>query len=119
MNPGELCHRVVLQKLIKTKGSNLATKTEYIDVKKVWAKVNNLSGKEYWSAKEYAAENTVEFVMRKGSISRLKTSDGIEDLKVTDRLVFRGQVYNITFIDNVLYKDEYVKIKAVALEREV
>ncbi|WMI81594.1 phage head closure protein [Anaerotignum sp. MB30-C6] len=120
MNPGELRHRVIIQRLKKVAGPNLAIKTEYQDVKTVWAKVNNLHGKEYWTAKEYAAENTVEFIVRYSSVKNIPVNDkpdsGKREISVKDRLVFRGQIYNITSIDNILYRNEYVKIKAVALE---
>ncbi|KAF5054765.1 Phage head-tail joining protein [anaerobic digester metagenome] len=120
MNIGELRHKVTIQRYRKTRGENLVMKMEYVDVKTVWAKVNNLYGKEYWTAKEYAAENTVEFTMRYGSVKNIpennETNGAVRVISLKDRLVFRGTVYNITSIDNVLYGNEYVKIKGIALE---
>lgn len=115
MNAGELRHRVTIQRLTKAVGENLVTKYTFLDVKTVWAKVNNLYGKEFWSAKEFAAENTVEFTMRYDSV-KAATMDGRGEISVKDRLVFRGKVYNITSIDNGLYKDAYIKIKGMAVE---
>lgn len=120
MNIGELRHKVTIQRYRKTRGEDLVMKMEYVDVKIVWAKVNNLFGKEYWTAKEYAAENTVEFTMRYGSVKNIPENDepngSLRVISLKDRLVFRGAVYNITSIDNVLYGNQYVKIKGIAVE---
>lgn len=120
MNPGELRHRVTIQRSKKTVGQNRVIQKEYQDVKTVRAKVNNLHGKEYWTAKEYEAENTVEFTMRYSSVKNIPESDKPDararEISTKDRLVFRGKIYNITSIDNILYRNEYVKIKAVAVE---
>lgn len=110
MNPGELRHRITIQRSKKTTGENFVTKTEYQDIKRVWARVNNLYGKEYWKAREYGAESTVEFTIRTAAVA---------DITVRDRVVFGGEVYNIMSIDNVLYRGEYTKIKVIAVEREV
>jgi len=120
MNAGELRHKVTIQSVRKTRGDNLVMQKEYVDVKTVWAKVNNLFGKEYWTAKEYAAENTVEFTMRYGSVKNIPVNDepnaDVREISLKDRLVFRGKVYNITSIDNILYGNEYVKIKGIAVD---
>ncbi len=120
MNIGELRHKVTIQRYRKTRGEDLVMKMEYVDVKTVWAKVNNLFGKEYWTAKEYAAENTVEFTMRYSSVKNIPVNDEpngpVREISLKDRLVFRGAVYNITSIDNILYGNEYVKMKGIAVE---
>lgn len=50
-------------------------------------------------------ERTVEFVIRYSAC---------RDLTEKDRILFRGNLYNISSIDNVMYRNEYLKIKAVA-----
>ena len=67
--------------------------------------MNNLYGKEYWEAKQYSAENTVEFVMRYSAC---------KDLSVNGYRLKQGdKLFNITLIDNVLYRNEILKIKAI------
>ena len=73
------------------------------------AYVNNLSGKEYWEAAQLNAEKEVFFLIR--YCSEVKEID-TEHF----RILFRGQVYNITFIDNVKYQNKTIKLRA-ALEK--
>ena len=51
MQPGELRNRIEIQRLTKTQGIYGDTKISFLPLKKVWAKVNGLHGKEYWEAK--------------------------------------------------------------------
>lgn len=104
MNPGRLNHRVTIQRHTSNEDEHGITKETWIDLKTLWCSMNNLHGKEYWRAKEYDAENTIEFVIRYGSC---------KDLSIKDRLQIGGALYNITSIDNVLYKNETLKIKAL------
>ncbi len=72
---------------------------------KCYSYVNNLSGKEYWEAKQVNAETELDFVIRYCSeVSALDTEHF--------RILFRGNIYNITFVDNVQYKNKTVKIRA-------
>ena len=77
---------------------------------KCFSYANNLSGKEYWEAKQVNAETELDFVIRYCSeISALDTEHF--------RILFRGNIYNITFIDNVQYKNKTVKIRAALAKR--
>lgn len=70
-----------------------------------WAYVNNLSGKEYWEAAQVNAQKDVFFLIRYCSeVAGMDTEHY--------RIVFRGQVYNITFLDNVKYQNRIVKVRA-------
>ncbi len=73
------------------------------------AYVNNLSGKEYWEAAQLNAEKEVFFLIR--YCSEVKEIDSEHF-----RILFRGQIYNITFIDNVKYQNKTLKLRA-ALEK--
>lgn len=106
---GDLRHRIEIQRAQKTV-NNTFTTVEYLPYKKVWAKANNLYGKERLEAAEYDADRTVVFTIRKASAP---------DLTVKDRIKFRGMTYNITFIDEVLFRGDMVKITAVAEEEGV
>ena len=72
--------------------------------------MNSLSGKEYWEAKQINAETEVDFVIRYCSeVSKLDTEHY--------RIIFREKLYNITFVDNVQYKNKTIKIRAALVKR--
>lgn len=75
------------------------------------AYVNNLSGKEFWEAAQQNAERTVVFVTRYCSkLSKINTTDY--------RIVFRENIYDIIFVDNVQYKNNTLKLKALVKDSE-
>lgn len=104
MNIGMLKHKVTIQRYAEYEDENHISKEGWIDLKTVWCSMNNLYGKEYWEAKQYDAENTVEFIVR---------YNACKDLSVKDRLKTADRLFNITSIDNVMYRNEVLKIKAV------
>lgn len=105
MRVTRLNKRIIIQRKIeKENEATGVTKEEWADLKTIWAGMNNLYGKEYWEAKQYKAEGTVEFTMRYSACS---------DLSVRDRIKYNGKIFNITFVDNVQYKNEMLKIKAI------
>lgn len=87
-------------------GNQKAVWTEYY---KGYAYMNNLSGAEYWEAAQTQAQNTVMFILRYHPLLAAMDTRGY-------RLMHRGREYNITSIDNVQYKNETLKIRAVAKE---
>ena len=109
MNAGAYRHRVVIEKrsVVTDKIGNQSS--EWKEHYKGYAYINNLSGTEYWQAAQTQSENTVMFVMRYHPL--LNALD-----TVSYRLFWRDKEYNITSIDNVQYKNETVKIRAVAKE---
>lgn len=69
------------------------------------AYVNNLSGKEYWEAAQVNVQKDIYFMIRYCSeVAGMDTEHY--------RILFRGQVYNITFLDNVKYQNKTLKIRA-------
>lgn len=102
---------VILNKVItiqviddSKKSDNGFDTTKWIDKYKLLASVNNLFGKEFWSAKAVQSEKTVEFTVRYSRV--------IENLNTdSSRIVFDDKVYDITFIDNVKYNGTWIKIK--------
>lgn len=106
MQAGEMRHRVEIQRLEKTVEKHVTT-TAYHPLKTVWAKANGLYGREKWDEDVYEADRTTIFTIR---------YIACPDLTVKDRILFRGQLYNITHIDNVLFGDSFLKITAVAVE---
>ena len=75
-----------------------------------WAYVNNLSGKEYWEAAQVNAQKDIFFLIRYCSeVAGMDTEHY--------RVKFREQLYNITFLDNVKYQNQTLKLRASLAER--
>ena len=72
--------------------------------------VNSLSGKEYWAAKQLNAQSELDFIIRYCSEVAALDSEHY-------RIRFRGDLYNITFVDNVQYKNKSVRIRAERIKR--
>lgn len=102
---GEWKERIMIQK--STPGTDKAGNhvLTWMDHYTCSAYVNNLSGKEYWEAAQVNAQKDVFFLIRYCSeVAEMDTEHY--------RIVFRGQVYNITFLDNVKYQNRTVKLRA-------
>ena len=104
MNPGQMKHRITIQHYEEYEADNHISKQRWIDLSTVWCSMNDLFGKEYWRAKQYNAENTVEFIIR---------CNACKDIRVKDRINYKGRLFNITSIDNIKYENKYMKIKAM------
>lgn len=110
-NPlGEWKERITIQK--STLGNDSAGNhvLSWEDYYTCSAYVNNLSGKEYWEAAQVNAQKDIYFIIRYCSeVSAMDTEHY--------RILFRGQVYNITFLDNVKYQNKTLKIRASLAKR--
>lgn len=104
----DLKHRIEIERKTETENEDGFNVTSWVSVKKVWAKANGLFGKEYWSAKEYDAENTVIFTIR---------YKACPDLSINDRILFKGDLFNISSIDNVNFMNVELKIKAEVMKK--
>jgi SPP1 family predicted phage head-tail adaptor len=80
------------------------------DYYKCSAYVNNLSGTEYWAASEVNAQDEVNFIIRYCKKVAVLTSDHY-------RIIFRGSIYDISFVDNVQYADKTMKLRAKKVAR--
>ena len=61
---GDLRHRVTIQRLETTKDSLGGAVETWVDFKTCWAKVQPVSGREYWEAKKANAEVSIRVTMR-------------------------------------------------------
>lgn len=107
---GEWKERITIQKssLGNDKAGNHVLSWE--DYFSCSAYVNNLSGKEYWEAAQVSAQKDIYFIIRYCSeVSGLDTEHY--------RILFRGQIYDITFIDNVRYQNKTLKLRASLAKR--
>lgn len=108
MNAGQLRNRIAFETKTTITNDKGFQEEAYVEYKTVWAKINNLFGREFWSAKAINQENTVVFEIR--------YSKDIEELDTKKaRINFKGKCFNITHVDNVLYKNTTLKIKAMEI----
>ncbi|OQQ74446.1 phage head closure protein [Ligilactobacillus salivarius] len=100
---GELNQRIQLMK-IETYGRNPNTYQlleRNVVFANVWAKVSALHGQEYYTAVSVKLEKQLSFIVRYRP-----------DIDEKTNIWFDGRGYNIGFIDNVKYRNEYLEIKA-------
>ena len=72
--------------------------------------MNGLSGKEYWEAAQVNAQRDIYFIIRYCSeVAGMDTEHY--------RVLFRGQVYDLVFIDNVRYQNRMLKLRASLVKR--
>lgn len=72
--------------------------------------VNNLSGKEYWEAAQVNSQNEIYILIRYCSETAGMDTEHF-------RILFRGQIYNISFLDNVKYQNKIWKLRASVEKR--
>ena len=110
MRIGQWRERIILQKSypdVDRNGNHILSWQEYF---KCAAYVNNLTGKEYWAAAQVNAQTELYFIIRFCSEIKVLNSEQY-------RILFRDQIYNITFIDNVQYQNKMMKIRASLVKR--
>ena len=105
MKIAEMNERIVIQK------SRMETDTignhtlKWFDYYYCWARVDNVSGKEFWEAAQHNAQDSLYFTIRYFS--------PVHDLDTTHyRVKFHGEIYNITFIDHSQYKNKMLRLMA-------
>jgi SPP1 family predicted phage head-tail adaptor len=105
VNIGEFKHRITFQRLTTSINDNGFEVKTWEPFKIVWAKIENLHGREYFAAAQVKAEKTVKFTIRY-----------FEGLDESMRISFKGKFYNITSIDNIKYQNRFIEIKALEIE---
>lgn len=105
MQIGDFRRRITFQQLKAEVKENGFEEEMWKDYKTVWAKVSNLSGREFYQAATVHAEKTVKFMIR--------YINGIDE---SMRILFNQTLYDITTIDNVKYENKYIEIKALEVE---
>lgn len=107
---GEWKERITIQKStpgMDKAGNHLLSWQVYFTCS---AYVNNLSGKEYWEAAQVNAQKEIYFLIRYCTETACMDTEHY-------RVLFRGQIYNITFLDNVKYQNEILKLRAFLEKR--
>lgn len=103
---GRLNRRITLQRRQVFQDDEGNQRQEWTDFHSCWAAVNGVSNREYWQAREQHEENIVSFKVR--YCNRLKAMN-----KTDFRIVFRGRIYDIVMIDNMLFADSLLNLKGV------
>lgn len=107
---GEWKERITIQKSIlgnDSVGNHVLVWKDYYTCS---AYANNLSGKEYWEAAQVNAQKEIYFYIRYCSETAEMDTEHY-------RILFRGQVYDITFLDNVKYQNKTLKLRASLVKR--
>lgn len=104
MTISEMRERITFQKSSAEKDKNGNHILAWKDFYSCAAYANNLSGNEYWAAAQVNAQMDMYFIVRYCSeLSNINTEHY--------RIVFRDELYNITFVDNVQYNNKTLKIR--------
>ena len=105
MKIAEMNERIVIQKS-RMDTDSIGTHTlKWFEYSYCWACVDHVSGKEFWEAAQHNAQDSLYFTIRYFS--------PVHDLDTTHyRVKFRGQIYNITFIDHSQYKNKMLRLMA-------
>ena len=98
---GELDQRIQLYQIVYEEDELGQQVKKRIHMGDAWAKVSNLHCSEYYTAFAAKIEREVSFVIRYHP-----------DMDETTEIEFRGNVYSISYIDNVKYGNRYMEIKA-------
>lgn len=103
---GKLNQRISIQKKTVISDSIGNQTEEWTKVHDCWAAVNTVSGREFWAARQQNEENTVNFKVRYcKKIAEIGTVDY--------RIIFHNKIYDIIAVDNMLFADSLINVKAV------
>lgn len=100
INIGDLNQRISFFKELPKYGPEPGP-GEIVELGSTWAHVSNLHGDEYYTAYGYSLEKELKFIIRYRSDVTEKTT-----------IKFNGKTYNITFIDNIRYRNRFMEIRA-------
>ena len=104
MEIGKLNKRITFQSFTTITNDYGFEIQEWADYTTVWASANNLNGREYFAAQAVQAEKTVKFTIRYN-----------KNINESMRIIFEGNNYDISSIDNIKYGNEFMEIKALAV----
>ena len=105
MSIGSMRERIVIQrKTITTDdiGQKIDVWEDFLACR---AYANGLSGKEYFEAMRVNAENTVVFTIRYNP----KFTANLDPINY--RILWNGKEYNLDNVDNVQYRNMYIKLR--------
>lgn len=104
---GDLRHPVTLLRPVRSVSEKGRPLTAWEAAADVYAAIGDVSGREFYEAQAYHAENTVTFTLR-----------WRDDLDATWRIRHHGQVYEIIEVNHLGYKYDFLRLKTRALQGE-
>ena len=111
MNASMLKNKITIQKKTAVADDIGRISEKWSDFMAVHAYANRLSGQELIVAAANGQQDTVTFSVRYCSkLSELNSNDF--------RIVFMGRIFNILTVDNVMFLNKELKIRAVEEERK-
>lgn len=111
---GELNKRIIIQKASVTKDDDGFPITSWDAYKTSWGKVQNLSGREYYSAMAVQMETSTKFIIRyRKDLDSTINDDGVNTTKVF-RILYQKSIYNISFINDLEMEHKFMEINALS-----
>lgn len=106
INTSEFRHPIKFQRFEEINNFGIIQEN-WIDLYSTRAKINNTTGKEFIANNGITSSVTTRFTIRYNHIHKLTTKD---------RLIYKDKVYNITYINNILEKNNYLEIVGELVE---
>ncbi len=104
---GDLKHPVTLQRPVTTTNEKGKRITTWEDVVTVYAGKSDVSGREFYTAQAYHAEDVVTFTIR-----------WRDDVAATWRLVHHRTPYNILEVNHLGYMGDFMRLKCKTVQGE-
>lgn len=99
MKIAELNKRIQIIRNTLTENDNGVDEETETILKEVWAKVQNMSGTEVFRSNSDFSKVTTRFVIRY-----------ITDITTDDYIKFEGRKYNIVYINNYNFSNDFIEI---------
>lgn len=101
-----LRHFIQIETFVSNQQSDGTWKEEWLPFNEIWANKQNLYGSEFYTAGQVNKQETVKFTIR-------YMPSILETPKEKMRIVSDNKYYDIDFIDNIRYENEWLEIKAI------
>ena len=101
-----LRHFIQIETFVSNQQSDGTWKEEWLPFNEIWANKQNLYGSEFYTAGQVNKQETVKFTIR-------YMPSILETPKEKMRIISDNKYYDIDFIDNIRYENEWLEIKAI------
>lgn len=101
-----LRHFIQIETFVSNQQSDGTWKEEWLPFNEIWANKQNLHGSEFYTAGQVNKQETVKFTIR-------YMPSILETPKEKMRIISDNKYYDIDFIDNIRYENEWLEIKAI------
>lgn len=101
-----LRHLIEIETFVSNQQSDGTWKEEWLHFNEIWANKQNLYGSEFYTAGQVNKQETVKFTIR-------YMPSILETPKEKMRIISDNKYYDIDFIDNIRYENEWLEIKAI------